>query len=365
MPVSLILFISLALTVLLGLHTLLYFLLIFFFQPQRRGVRIRLAALLFALAACFITAFFWARYSDHDFLRWFYYGSVLWLGLLVNGLLIFGTGFFLTLLFKRRIPAFNRKTFGLILVFLSGLYTTYGLWNATQIQINPLSIPVNTIPDQWRGKKIAHLSDVHLGLINRKALAHQIVERIIEQKVDLVLITGDLFDGSGDSLADLVTPFNRIKAPILAITGNHETYLGIEKAVKALSRTKIKLLRDKIVEIEGLQIIGIDFPPRGRRKDLEPVLKNMDPTRPGILLYHEPTRIDTARKYNIFLQLSGHTHNGQFWPMKIFTRLIYGTYDHGLHRIGDYHIYTSSGVGTWGPPMRIGSTAEIVIITLQ
>jgi uncharacterized protein len=163
----------------------------------------------------------------------------------------------------------------------------------------------------------------------------------------------------------MIAPFSRIKAPIIYILGNHETYLGVDKVERVIRKTKIKLLRDQIVEIGGLQIIGIDYPPREQSKNLEPVLETMDKGKPTILLFHRPSQVETARRYPIALQLSGHCHNGQMYPMQIFNYLAFKGLSHGLHQFGDFTIYTTSGVGTWGPPMRIGSTAEIVIITLQ
>jgi hypothetical protein len=262
-------------------------------------------------------------------------------------------------------PGIERKTFGLFLLGLVVLYTSYGLYHAGRLKTQFLSIPIKNAPGEWKGKKIAQVSDVHLGLMNGESLSRKIAALIDQQKVDFVFITGDLFDGVGDDLAKSIEPLARIEAPIYYITGNHETYLGIDKAISAIEKTKIRLLRDEIVDLDGIQLIGIDYPQRGWKKDIKPVLERMDPAKPAILLYHEPAQIETAKGYHISLQLSGHTHNGQMWPMKIFTYLVYKGFDYGLHQMGDYTIYTSSGAGTWGPPMRIGSTAEVVIITIQ
>ncbi len=365
MELHIFLFIFLALVIYFGLHTLLFYLLIKFFSPQTRRARRGLATFLCLLAFCFITAFFWGRYGSHRFLRGFYYGSALWLGLLVNLLLIFGAGLFIYALLRWLSLNINRRTFGIYLLGLTALVTAYGLYHATQIKISPLSISIPNLPNSWRGKKIAQISDVHLGLINGKTLAGKIAARINQQTVDLVFITGDLFDGTGDNLADLIAPLDQIRAPIFFITGNHEIYLGIDRVIRAIEKTKIQLLRDKMIENDGLQVIGIDYPPRGTKKYLGPILEKIDSNKPSILLYHVPSQTETARRYHVSLQLSGHTHNGQMWPMKIFTSLIYKGLDYGLHQIGDYFIYTTSGVGTWGPPMRIGSTPEIVIITFQ
>ncbi|MFH0788118.1 MAG: metallophosphoesterase [Pseudomonadota bacterium] len=365
MPQQIYLFISLALSLYFGLHLLLFWLVVTFFNLKSNIARFRLGAFLFVLSLSFILAFFWVRFSGHHVLRWFYYGSALWLGILINLLIILGVGLLLFTILKWLAIGINLKSLGFILLGLTALTTIYGLYNATQIKIKFLSVPVKNRPREWQGKKIAHLSDLHLGILNRKDLTRKVADRINAQGVDLVFITGDLFDGSGDNLADCVDPLNKIKAPIFYITGNHETYLGIAKTVAAIEKTKIRLLRDEMVDLGGVQLIGIDYPPRGTRKNLEPILQKIDKSKPGILLYHEPSNRESARRFNISLQLSGHTHNGQMWPMKIFTHLIYKGYDYGLHQTGDYFIYTTSGVGTWGPPMRIGSTPEIAIITIQ
>lgn len=360
-----VIFISLALLIYYGLHTLLFLLLTKFFSLRDGVARFRLAAFLFVISLSFIVAFFWLHTRSHGFVSWFYYGSALWLGVLVNLLLIFGAGLLAVTFLKLFSLKIDLKFLGVCLLALTALYTLYGLHHATQLTKTFLTIPVKNIPAAWQGKKIAQVSDTHLGIINGEDLARKITELVNEEKVDLVFLTGDILDGTGDNLSNLIYPFQGIKAPIFYITGNHETYLGIDKVVKAIERTKIKLLRDEIIDLNGVQVIGIDYPRRGQRKNLKPILEKLDKTKPGILLFHVPSDIELAGQYPISLQLSGHTHNGQMWPMKIYTRLVFKSYVHGLHQIGDFFIYTTSGAGTWGPPMRIGSTPEIVIITVQ
>lgn len=362
---QIVIFISLALLIYYGLHTLLFLLLVKFFSLRHGAARFRLAALLFVLSLSFIVAFVWLHTRSHGLVSWFYYGSALWLGILVNLLLIFGAALLVVTFLKLFSLKIDLKFLGVCLLALTALYTLYGLHQATQLKKTFLTIPIKNAPKDWQGKKIAQVSDTHLGIINGEDLARKIVGLINEQKVDVVFLTGDILDGSGDNLFKLIAPFEGIKAPIFYITGNHETYLGIDKVVKAIEKTKIKLLRDEIVDLEGVQVVGVDYPPRGQRKNLKPILEKIDPTKPSILLWHQPSHVDLATQYHISLQLSGHTHNGQMWPLKIFTRLIFKEYDHGLHQIGEYFIYTTSGAGTWGPPLRIGSTPEIAFITVR
>jgi predicted MPP superfamily phosphohydrolase len=122
------------------------------------------------------------------------------------------------------------------------------------------------------------------------------------------------------------------------------------------------------VVIDGLQVIGISYPQRGHSLDFaEKIarLRGFDPALPSILLYHSPTHIAQAKAAGISLQLAGHVHQGQIFPLQFITRLIFGGYYHGLHTEGDYSLYTSSGTGTWGPTMRTGNYPEITVIHLE
>src|SRR3989339_711047 len=173
------------------------------------------------------------------------------------------------------------------------------------------------------------------------------------------------------------------------VTGNHETYLGLEEVFAILAKTNINVLNDRVVNVDGLQIIGISYPGNGG-KDAQNIIKNDENfslEKPSILLYHSPTNLfsfetssgdwhrniywtpdvsfSVARNLGADLQLSGHTHRGQIFPFNFITHYIYGGYDYGLHQIEDFAIYITSGTGVWGPPVRTGGDSEIVVITLE
>jgi predicted MPP superfamily phosphohydrolase len=174
------------------------------------------------------------------------------------------------------------------------------------------------------------------------------------------------------------------------VTGNHEGYLGLDGPLSVLKKTDIRVLNDEVVDLDGLQIVGISYPEYQRQNKARYLLKEsgtFDSSSPSILLYHTPTNIEEdnknrvdqqnraywspdttmtlAKEAGIDLQLSGHTHNGQFFPFEFLTRKIYNGYDYGLHKDGRFQIYITSGTGTWGPPLRIGSSSEIVAIRLR
>ena len=245
-----------------------------------------------------------------------------------------------------------------------------GISNARVIRTKPIDVYIKNLPDQWNQKKIALVSDVHIGHILRSNFLKRIVKRVNREKFEMLCIAGDLFDGMDGNLEHLFDPLNNIQTThgIFYADGNHETYLGVERALKALENVNIHILRDEIVHIDGLDIIGIDYPEVGEHINVAErilSLKNYNKNTPSILLFHTPFQIDKIAKTGVDLELCGHTHKGQMWPFGIITKILFRGRDYGLTTIGDYNLYTSSGIGTWGPPLRVGSISEFVAITLH
>ncbi len=245
-------------------------------------------------------------------------------------------------------------------------FSGYSLWNAANPVVRQITVSIANLPESWQGRKVAHLSDIHIGAILREGFLNRVVAQTNAETPDIVLITGDPFDGAGIELGRLAEPLNQLEAPldVYFITGNHETYVGLDRVVEALSGIKLRILRDEIVEIDGMQLIGIDYPVPGKPKLLDSLWQKLDLRRPSILMFHEPRLIDQAKAAGVSLQLVGHTHRGQMWPFNYVTKRVYGGYDYGLFIEEDYALYVSCGVGTWGPPLRSGNRPEIVIITL-
>ncbi|NTU98906.1 hypothetical protein HGA64_02785 [Candidatus Falkowbacteria bacterium] len=123
---------------------------------------------------------------------------------------------------------------------------------------------------------------------------------------------------------------------------------------------------NEIKEVDGVSLVGVDYPSIGEKQDLISIINKLDPAKPAILMYHEPklTKMveDTGK---IDFMLSGHTHNGQLWPFNYIVKAIYKQFAAGMYRDGDFTSYTSVGTGTWGPPLRIGNTPEITVFTLK
>ena len=241
------------------------------------------------------------------------------------------------------------------------------------------------------GKTVVQLSDVHLGAIHGVGFLNRVVDEVNALKPDLVLITGDLFDGMDGDLTGFIDPLDRIKSKegVFFVTGNHEGYLGLEAAIGVLSKTQVYYLKDEVKDVKGLQLVGLDFPNGDGTKDPKEVFgsKDYDPKKPTILMFHTPTNVlrtsqsligqrsdaywspdldySYAKSMGVDLQLSGHTHRGQFPPFSWFAHRIFNGHEQGLYADGTFQLYVSGGVGTWGPPLRLLNSGEIVAIKLK
>ncbi|HXW18028.1 MAG TPA: metallophosphoesterase, partial [Candidatus Acidoferrales bacterium] len=151
------------------------------------------------------------------------------------------------------------------------------------------------------------------------------------------------------------------------VTGNHEEFSDPSKYLDAINRSGIRVLHNEKINVDGLQIVGVPYRDSTDARHFHSVLERteLDRSRASILLSHVPHALPIAEEHGISLQLSGHTHGGQIFPFTWFTNRIFGAFTYGLHRFGKLMVYTSSGAGTWGPPMRVGTQPEIVLIHFE
>jgi len=353
-----------------GAHYVLYLSLLQVFAIVSPLVKLYLGLALIFLATSFFLATFIARFSENDITRGYYFISGFWLGLLLNLLLAIALLSILTWVARFAGVTLPVTVLAYTLFALAFAYSTYGVWNAGHTRVKEVTVNIPNLPEAWRGKKIVQLSDVHLGLVHREAFMQDLVEKTNAANPEMVVITGDLFDGMDGKLDELVTPLDDIKAPrgTFFVTGNHETYLGLDEAFAAIRKTPTKILHDEVVDVNGLKLIGIHYPLIGENENVVTILdslKSQYAGKPNILLYHSPTHIPEIKARGINLELCGHTHKGQLFPLGIISWLVYDGYDYGLYEEGNYSLYTTTGAGTWGPMMRTGNTPEIVVITLK
>jgi len=321
------------------------------------------------LALSFIGTIFLVHYTDNIIARKAYLFAGIWVGLMFNLALASLIAWLVLGAAKIAGVAPSSQAIAALAYCFAFVFSAWGVWNAYNPVVRNIQVQVAGLPEFWEGKTIVQLSDIHLGNVLRSNHMERLARKIDSLDPEMILLTGDVFDGVGSDLGEFILPLNHIAAPqgIYFINGNHETYLGVEKVAQALKKTKIQLMDDQIVEKQGLQVFGIGFPKREEQKNIGEVIeknKAIISQKPTILLNHAPTGLKEAQAAGIALQLSGHTHNGQLFPLELITGLIFGKYDNGLQQQGDFFSYTSSGAGVWGPTMRTSSRSEIVAIEL-
>lgn len=250
------------------------------------------------------------------------------------------------------------------------LGSVYGVTRTDNLTLEV--IPVYSSKPGIQPVRIAQISDVHFGLLTDKAQAHQIVDRLVQQKPDLIVSTGDLVDMQADHIGTFADMLKQLNPPLgkYAVPGNHEVYAGLQDSKNFIKRASFRLLNNESVKVsETLTLVGVNDPAVARQAGEEPfdeseLLKKVDPTTFVVLLKHQPV-VDKQSVGLFDLQLSGHTHGGQIFPFILLTKLVYD-YGPGLTRAGEQAwIYVSRGTGTWGPPMRIGADPEISLFEIQ
>jgi predicted MPP superfamily phosphohydrolase len=268
------------------------------------------------------------------------------------------------------------KTKLILFYIVLGIVTAHvfiGYMNARTPRVRKLEIAIPKKSAAVDSLRVVMVSDIHLGTIISRERANKMVARINRLDPDVILLAGDIVDEDlapvikeniGESLGNL-----KARLGVYGITGNHEYIGGVEPAVKYLAAHGIFMLRDTVVLIDhAFNLTGRDDRDKPRftgkpRMPLSTLLREADPSYPVILMDHQPFNLTKVAETGIALQLSGHTHHGQIWPLNYITRAIYEI-SWGYKKIGDTQFYVSCGYGTWGPPVRLGNRPEIVEIRL-
>ena len=260
----------------------------------------------------------------------------------------------------------ERRYLALTFLTVAIAVTAYGVINAAWTRVKRITLELSGLPASWRGRTAVLITDVHLGNFRAFGFSRRIAKMAASLNPDVVFIAGDLYDGTPADLARLAEPLRSLKPPlgIFFVEGNHEEFTDYTKYLKAVSGAGARVLNNERVELDGLQIVGITYRDATHGEHFRKTLRStgLDRSRACILLTHAPDRIQVSAEEGISLQLSGHTHRGQFWPWTLAAARMYGKYVYGLQRLGEMQIYTSCGAGTWGPPLRVGSRPEIVVI---
>lgn len=363
-------FLTVVLTVILGEHWFLYFSVTRFFKiEKRRGVKI-FFYLGIVTSFIFILASFLARVQGSWLVSLFYVVSALWLGYLVNFIWASIVLWVLKLIHHKTNCrcGFQRISYVIFLFFF--IFASWGVYHASDVKIKNFNIALDNLPDFWQGKKVMQISDTHFGQIYGKGAVEKLTNIINQEKPDLVMITGDLFDGTDGNMDQLMGSVGNFTAPmgVYFTSGNHDFYAGQEKVEADLEKVGVQVLSDGFVDLDGLQLAGINYSFEHMTSNFTEKINawpGYEKDKPTILMHHIPEKISEFASTGIDLMLSGHTHRGQIFPFGVITDFIFGGFDHGLNSFGDLQVYTSSGAGTWGPPMRTSSDSEVVIFNLM
>ena len=263
---------------------------------------------------------------------------------------------------------------GIAVLSVIGALLALGSWNARNAEVTTYGITIPKAAGSLKGLDAVLVSDIHLGTIVDKRRLERLVDEINGLKPDIVLLAGDVLDEDLGAYIkqNMNGSLKRIAAPlgVYAIPGNHE-YIGgrLPEFAEYLKSVGVELLIDRSVKVaDAFYLVGRDDVSGarfngGKRKALADLAAGLDPRLPLIVLDHQPFNLEEAEKAGADLQLSGHTHRGQFFPNNLITAKVFEL-DYGYKKKGGLNVVVSSGYGTWGPPIRIGSRSEIVKLKL-
>lgn len=358
-------FISIVSIILALMHLVIYKAIILVF-PMSAFLRYLAGSALFLFCMSFVLASVLVFNSDNSLIRIYYTVAATWLGFafyLFLASCVIALLYFLAFLlrFDPHLVEFT----GILFFLAAFVVSLYGVLHANNILIKQIDVPVLNLPIAWKNRKIAWVSDVHLGAVHGKDFMTRVVHKLQTINPDMLFIGGDLYDGVKVNETEIIQPLSRINPPlgVFFVTGNHEEFHDPVKYSKAIKSIGIRVLNNEIVDIGGLQIIGVDDRDSIDISKFKQILSGLhiNTSKPAVLLKHEPSGLESAEAAGITLQISGHTHRAQVFPLNLITSLIFKGYDYGLRKFGSMYVYTSSGVGTWGPPLRVGSDSEIVV----
>jgi uncharacterized protein len=369
MPKRFIYFVATFQAMILALHWFVYRTWVSFQQaPDPPGISaLGLTVAVLSLSFVAATLLAWRFYGAA--VRAFYTAAAIWMGFFNFFVLAACASWIVYGLSAALRLHWPQREIALLFFGLAAAVGLFGLLNSASVRVKRVSLKLPNLPESWRGRVAALVTDTHLGHVNGVGFARRIVALVSRHKPDIVLIGGDLYDGTAADVRKLAEPLRGLSAPHGAyfIAGNHEEFGDDTKYLEAVSAAGVRVLNNEKVVLDGLQLVGVHHRDAARPERLRAILQaaRIDPSSASILLTHAPDQLAVAAEEGISLQMSGHTHGGQFFPFTVFTKRIYGAFVYGLNRLGNLLVYTSYGAGTWGPPFRVGTAPEIVLFTFE
>ena len=373
-------FVSIVQAILFLAHWFVYATVAHFWGGMAASWPVKLTFVL--LSVSFVAASLRGWYSYQPLVRFFYVISALWLGFFSFFLLasvvcwtLYGVS--AAAGFGWRPAWIADAAFGASIA--AGLY---GILNAAFPRVTRIMIALPGLPPQWRGRTAALVSDLHLGHVRNFRFVRRVVNKLLALEPHIVLVAGDLYDGVAGDFEKLAGPWKALTSQspaqgagvphkpalgVFYIAGNHEEFYRNAEYLPPLLRAGVRVLNNEKVEVDGLQLIGVHYRDAVNENRYRSILRSMklDRGRASVLLLHAPVRLAISEEEGISLQLSGHTHGGQFFPWTLIAKRVWARFNHGLQRVGNLQVYTTYGTGTWGPPLRVGTRPEIVLIKFE
>lgn len=301
--------------------------------------------------------------------EWIYTVGGIWL--VIFTYLLMGVATVLLLMLINNSFGFNLpiKLISFILITISTLVILYGIYNADYPRIVRMEINSPALAPLWKDKKIVIISDVHLGIIRQGKFMKKVVDIMNTEQPDITFNLGDLIDGPSFPYKEGFAPISLLNPPLgnFYVEGNHEGYSEEYPIFKANFPKNLNDLTDKKVIINDTQIIGISYDEQKTADEMNQELKQVgyDKNIPSIILMHDPKDIPMLANDGVSLVLSGHTHKGQFFPFSILVKMLDSKYFYGVTNTLNTVSITSAGVGTAMTPVRIGTTPEIIVLTIK
>ncbi len=264
------------------------------------------------------------------------------------------------------------SAFAIAALGLTALVSLGSYINAAYIRTSEVEVPIKGLTQSI---KAAHLSDIHIGHFRTNGFLQNMVDKTNAAQPDVIFITGDYLDSHYALNEKYFEPLKQLKAPIYFVDGNHDHATNNDSILSLMSAAGVNVLYNDMAEFKDIQIVGLthmlpdrksfDMHANGHSPTMAETLPklNIDAEKPSVLLHHAPSGAKYAHKAGIDLYLAGHTHAGQLFPFTFMARLIFD-YNRGLNHYEDTKIFVSEGVGTFGPPFRLGTKSEIVILDL-
>jgi len=361
-------FFSMVLSVLIVGHLVAYKTFVSLFKEFAQKYLFWVRAVFVLLSVSFLGVISLSRDFDSLLISIFYTASATWIGFLlyiVLASILYSLVWLVNRLFNFNLPVVWIGR-GLLIVAL--LVGSYGVYHANDLKVTEYTVTVSDLPEAWEGRRAVFLADMHLGPVRKSGFSKKVAEKIKELQPEIVFDAGDLYDGGFGNAFALIEPLADLNIPLgyYFATGNHEEYGDINAFRLAIAEAGILVLNNEAVEIDGVRIVGADYATTRSAENLSFALREIPKDEmPTILIKHVPFDLSTAEELGIDFQLSGHTHRAQVFPLNYITRAVYKGYYDGLKKFGKMQVLVTDGVGTWGPPLRVGTNSELVLLTFH